>query len=117
MDIKEVKERDGAKAILNVSEEREYIHPDYDLVLGEGQIGPTGLLAIATLKLENPRTGLLPELVLRWDDKDDRLDVDSLSNLDEEQKLFRKGTGEYCGHHSVRISISSRVFKIDLMWR
>jgi hypothetical protein len=117
MDIKEVEEGDGAKAILNVSEEREYVHPDYDLVLGEGQIGQTGLLAIATLKLKNPRTGSLPDFVLRWDDKDDRLDVDSLSKLEKEQRLFRRGTGGYCGHHSVRISTSPRAFEINLAWQ
>lgn len=118
MDIKKVEERDGkARATLNVSEEHKYIHPDYDLVLGEGEISPTGLLAIATLKLKNPRTGVLPEFILRWDDKDDRLDVDSLSKLEKEQRLFRKGTGEYYGHHSVRISFSHRVFEINLAWR
>ena len=117
MDIKKVEERDGARATLNVSEERKYIHPDYDLVLGEGEIGPTGLLAIATLKLKNSGTGVLPEFILRWDDKDDRLDVDSLSKLEKEQRLFRKGTGGYYGHHSVRISFSPRVFEIDLAWR
>jgi hypothetical protein len=117
MDIEEVEERDGAKATLDVSGEHEYIHPDYDLVLGEGKIGPTGLLSIARLRLKNPRTGSLPEFVLRWDDKDDCLDVDSLSELEEEQRLFKKGTGEYYGHHSVRISISPRVFEISLMWR
>ena len=116
MNIKEVVERDGAKAILNISEAREYVHPDYDLVLGERQIGPTGLLTIAKLKLKNPRTGSLPEFVFRWDDKDDHLDVDSLSALEKEQRLFKRETDGYYGHHSMIISISPRVFEINLMW-
>jgi hypothetical protein len=118
MDTKKVEERDGkARATLNVSEEHKYIRPDYDLVLGKGEIGPTGLLAIATLKLKNSGAGVLPEFILRWDDKDDWLDVDSLSKLEKEQRLFRKGIGEYYGHHAVRISVSPRVFRINLVWQ
>lgn len=117
MEINEVEKRDGAKAILNVIEEREYIHSDYDLVLSGGQITPTGLLTIAVLRVKKPKIGSLCEFIMRWDDKDDCLDIDSLSENQKEQRLFISGTEGYFGHHSAKISGSPRIFEVNLMWQ
>jgi len=117
MDINKVAKRDGkARSAFNVSERHTFIHPEYDIVLDGRQIGPTGLLVIARLKPKNARTGTSPEFVLRWDEKDNHLDVDPVDVSRAEESQFKKGTSDYYGHHADKLRSGPRVFEANIEW-
>ena len=117
MDTNKVAERDGkARSAFSVSERHTFIHPEYDIVLDDGQIGPTGPLVIARLKPKNATIGTLPEFVLRWDEKDNRLDVDPVNGSSAEESQFKKGTSNYYGHHADKLRSGPRVFEINIRW-
>jgi len=115
MDKNKVAERDGkARSAFNVSESHTFIDSQYDIVPGK-PIGKTGPLVIATLKAKNATQEA--NFVLRWDEKDNRLDVEPPVNASRRQKqMFRNGTNGYSGHHPEKIGSSLRVFKVDITW-
>ena len=118
MDTNKVARRDGkARRAFNVSERHTFIHAQYHMVPDGAQIGPTGLLIIARLKPKNTRTGTLPEFVLRWDEKDRRLDVDPVGVSETEERQFRRGTSGYYGHHAHKLDSATRVFEANIGWR
>jgi len=55
----------------------------------------------------------LPSFVVRWDDKQNTIDVDLEGNPAERQgfKFERNG---YRGHHPATISVEPRVFEVDI---
>jgi hypothetical protein len=115
MDRNEVAKRDGnARRAFNVSERHTFIHPKYDMVLDGAQIEPTGRLVIARLK---PKTSTLPEFVLRWHEKDKHLDVDPVHVSEAEERQFRRGTSDHCGHHTDKLDSGPRVFEANIRWR
>lgn len=117
MDTNKVAERDGkARSAFNVSEQHTFVRPEYEILLGGRQIGPTGLLVIARLKPKNATIGTSPEFVLRWDEKDNRLDVDAVGASKAEESQFKKGTSDYYGHHAERLRSGPRVFEVDIGW-
>jgi hypothetical protein len=117
MDTNEVAKRDGkARRVFNVSERHTFIHAEYDIVPNGAQIGPTGPLIIARLKPRNATIGTLPEFVLRWDEKDKRLDVDPVHVSGAEERQFRRGTSGYYGHHADRLDSGPRVFEANIEW-
>jgi hypothetical protein len=117
MDINEVAKRDGkARSAPNISERHTFIHPEYDIILDGGQIGPTGLLVIARLKPKNATIRTLPEFVLRWDEKDNHLDLDPVDVSKAEKSQFKKGTSNYYGHHAEKLRSGPRVFEVNIVW-
>jgi len=117
MDIKKVEQRDGkARRVFNAVEEHTYISPEYDMVIGDEEIGATGLLTIARLKLKNASKGISPEFVFRWDDKDNRLDIDAVNASKKQQIAFRNGNTQYHGHHPIKISTGPRIFQVNIVW-
>jgi hypothetical protein len=117
MDKDKVAKRDGkARSAFNVSEQHTFIHSEYDIVLDGKQIEPTGLFVIARLKLRNAKIGTLPEFILRWDEKDNRLDVDPVNVTKDEVIQFKKGTSNYYGHHPVKLRSDPRVFEVNIRW-
>ena len=117
MDINEVAKRDGkARSAPNISEQHTFIHPEYEIVQDGSQIGHTGLLVIARLKPKNATIGALPEFVLRWDEKDNNLDVDPVDVSKDEKKQFEKGTSRYYGHRPVKLRSDPRVFEANIGW-
>lgn len=117
MDRDEVAKRDGkARRVFNISEQRIYKHTDYDIILGSEQIEPTGLLVVASLKPKDVRHGQLPKFVLRWDEKANVLDVDSMNTTKDEVKAFKDGTNDYYGHHPKKIGSSPRKFDVCIGW-
>jgi len=117
MDINKVAKRDGkARSAFNVSERHKFIHPEYDIVLDGRQIGPTGLLVIARLKPKNATIGALPEFVLRWDGKNNHLDVDPVDVSRAKERQFKKGTNNYYGHHADKLPSGPRVFEVNIGW-
>jgi len=117
MDTNKVAKRDGkARSTFNVTEQHTYIHPEYDIVLDNGQIGATGLLVIARLKPRDGTAQTLPEFMLRWDEKDNRLDVDPVNVSEVEDSEFKKGTNDSYGHHPKKVSSSPRIFEVDVLW-
>ena len=117
MDANKVTKRDGkARSAFNVNERHTFIHPGYDIVLDGRQIGSTGLLVIARLRPKNAKIGTLPEFVLRWDEKDNHLDVDPVGVSEAEKSQFRKGTSDYYGHHADKLQSGPRVFETNIGW-
>jgi len=117
MDRNKVAKRDGkARSALNVSEQRTYMHTEYDIVLGNEQIEPTGRLVIARLKPRVATTGILPEFVLRWDEKANSLDVDLVNGSRAEAREFKRGTSNYYGHHPKKVGSGPRVFEVNVGW-
>jgi len=117
MDTNKVAKRDGkARRAFNVSEQHTFIHAEYDIVLDGAQIGPTGLLVIARLKPKDDTMGTLPEFVIRWDEKDNHLDVDPLDVSKVKERQFKKGTSGYYGHHADKLDSGPRVFKANIEW-
>ncbi len=89
MDPSRVAKRDG-KAFEVIALERDtlaFIHPEYKLhQLPKGKrISPTGLLAIFELR---PRTSGRPSFIARWDQKQQRLDIDMAEASDKERSRF-----------------------------
>ena len=63
-----------ASKVFNIKVEFAYLNSDYDLVLLQGnEITGQGLLLCGKLK---PKKPLLPEFLIRWDEKGDHLNVD-----------------------------------------
>ena len=117
MDANKVTNRDGkARSAFNVNERHTFIHPEYDIVLDGQHIGPTGLLVIARLRPKNATIETLPESVLRWDEKDNHLDVDPVEVSEAEESKFRKGTSNYYGHHTDKLQSGPRVFEANIGW-
>jgi len=117
MDRGRVAERDGkARLASNVSERHIFVRPEYDIVLDGSEIGPTGPLVIARLKPKHATTGTLPEFVLRWDEKDNHLDVDPVSVSKADANRFRQGAGDCYGHHAVKLPSAPRVFGVKVVW-
>ena len=118
VDRNKVAERDGkARRAFNVNEQHTHIHTGYDIVLGSGQIESTGRLVIARLKTKDAMARILPEFVLRWDEKANSLDVDPGNVLIVEAREFKKGTGDYYGHHPKKVGSNPRVFEVNIRWR
>ena len=110
MDKDKAAKRDGkARSAFNVSEQHTFIHPGYDIVLDGRQIGPTGLLVIARLRPRNAKVGTLPEFILRWDEKDNRIDVDPV-NVSKAKK------SQFYGHHAAKLPSSPWVFEVNIEW-
>ena len=117
MDRNEVAKRDGkARRAFNVSEQQTYIHTEYDMILYGEQIELTGRLIIARLRPRNARQGYFPEFVLRWDEKANSLDVDSVNTPEAETIAFKQGTDKYYGHHTKKAGSESRVFEVNTGW-
>jgi hypothetical protein len=117
MDADEVARRDGkARNVFNVNEQHTFIHREYDIFLDRGRIGATGLLLIARLKPRIAPIETLPEFVLRWDEKANQLDVDPLAVSEAELGQFRKGTGDYYGHHADKVGSDPRVYEANIRW-
>jgi len=117
MDRKKVAERDGKpRKAFNRIEDRIYLHTEYDIVFGTGKLLPTGPLVIAELRPKDARTGEWPAFVLRWDDKDGRVDVDPLNVSNDERQEFEKSTSGHYGHQSKRVGSNPRVFEINVGW-
>ena len=118
VDRNKVAERDGkARTAFNVSEQHKHILTGYDIVLGSGQIESTGRLVIARLKMKDATVRISPEFVLRWDEKANSLDVDPVNVSIVEARKFKKGTGDYCGHHPNKVGSNPRVFEVNIRWR
>lgn len=117
MDTNKVAKRDGkARRAFNVSERHTFIHPEYDIVLDGEQIGPTGLLVIARLRPKNATIRTFPEFILRWDEKDNHLDVDPVDVSKAEESQFKKGTSNYYGHQASKLRSNPRVFEANIGW-
>jgi|GEM_PF-3074736 len=117
MDPNKVAKQDGkARSAFNVSERHTFIRPAYEIVLDGQQIRPTGLLVIARLRPKNATITTLPEFVLRWDEKDNHLDVDPVDASKAEVSKFKKGTSSYYGHHAEKSQSGSRVFEANIGW-
>ena len=100
-----------AESAYNIGPQNLYLDLDYSLkVVPISAVTPTGLLAV--LRLE-PTVPGLPSFVVRWDDKQNTIDVDLEGNATDREafKLERNG---YKGHHPATVSIEPRVFKIDI---
>lgn len=117
MDPNKVARRDGkARSAFNVSERHTLINSAYEIALDGQQIRPTGPLVIARLRPKNATITTLPEFVLRWDEKDNRLDVDPVDVSEAEGTKFRKGTSSYYGHHAKKLQSGPRVFEANIGW-
>jgi len=117
MNTNKAAKRDGkARSTFNVSERHTFVHAEYDIILKDGQIGPTGLLVVARLKPKNATIGTWPEFVLRWDERDNLLDVDPVNVSGAEKSLFKEGTNNYYGHHASKFRSGPRVFEVDIGW-
>lgn len=97
---------------FNIKISPTYNHLDYHLLASETQkIRETGLITLFTLKRKIPSG---PSFVGRWDENKSVLDVDILGVDKETETKFKLGKDGYSGHHPERISISPRLFRIDI---
>ena len=100
-----------AESVFNIVPENLYLDLDYSLrIVPISAVTRTGLLAVLRLQ---PTVPGLPSFVVRWDDKQNTIDVDLEGNVIDREafKLERNG---YKGHHPVTVSVEPRVFKIDI---
>jgi hypothetical protein len=117
MDPKKVQEKDGkARNVMIVNVEKiSYLNKNYELVICEGEnIGDTGLLIIFRIRAKHES---LPDFLGRWDEKDNRLDIDICKVDKDEKKRFERGIGEYSGHHPEVICETDRKFNINIIAR
>jgi hypothetical protein len=101
----------GSRNILVTKEilSNDYYEPN---VAAEAKPSPTGHLEL--LKIEPRQTqAKMPTFSVRWDHKDDTVDVDLLGNK-EESYHFKTGANGYRGHKTKRLDRPSRVHSIDI---
>lgn len=118
MDRKKVYIRNGKDtfrhdAAFNIEVSMDYIDPRYTVNIPEcSKISDTGLLRLFTIK---PNKGLnFPLFAVRWDEKEQAVDVDIVSKDSTISRLFKSGKDGYYGHHASRISESPRLYKIKI---
>jgi len=102
----------GADGAFNVSWQVCYRDKGYILErYKEPRTAPDGRLIIA--KLRNKK-GIPPSFLVRWDEKDDHLNVDIKGVMDTEVESFEKGNGGYSGHCFKRIKADGSTFEVDI---
>lgn len=95
---------------INVATEflsADYKEPEFEPI---ATVGDTGLLRLMRIE---PRTPGLPAFSVRWDQKEDSINVD-LVGESEDALYFSKGRAGYCGHKTNRISENPRTQEIDI---
>ncbi len=100
-----------AESAYNIVPQDLYLDPDYSLrIESMSAVTLTGLLVVLRLQ---PTVPGLPSFVVRWDDKQNTIDVDLEGNVTDREafKLERNG---YKGHHPATVSVEPRIFKIDI---
>lgn len=119
MDRKKVAKHERvARRTRNISVIHVELDPRYDINIFSGrEITDTGLLDIGELLPKSSIGVTLTRFAFRWDEKDDALDVDPENVSKAEIMKFRKGTPDYYGHHTARISSDRRIFKVDIVWQ
>ena len=82
----------AASKAFNIKVELNFLNTEYDLeVFPESNITKQGLLFIGKIK---PRQPSLPEYLLRWDEKNNHLNVDMIP----EENFWKSETQGYKGH-------------------
>jgi hypothetical protein len=100
-----------AESAFEIISQNHYLDEDYALnKVPISIVTPTGLLAVVRLE---PSVAGLPSFVIRWDDKQNTIDVDLEGNAGD-RDAFRHERNGYRGHHPVTISVEPRVFKVDI---
>jgi hypothetical protein len=118
MKEEKVADRDGkARRIRNVIEAHQHIDEKYVITVYSGnEITRYGHLVVAGLQPKDSES-LLPTFEFRWDEGSNALDVDARRVSKADLAEFRRGTGQYYGHHTRRVNASSRVFEADIGWK
>jgi hypothetical protein len=100
-----------ASGVFNIKYESAYLNPDYDLeILQDDKISEQGLLLCGKLK---PKIPSLPEFWLRWDEKEEELDID-MHGDSKHRKDWNNSRNGYIGHHAVRMKKEGRHFKVSI---
>jgi len=100
-----------AESAFEIVPQTLYLDSDYSLgKVPISAVTQTGLLVV--LRLGSVVPGL-PSFVVRWDDKQNAIDVDLEGNACD-CDAFRHERNGYRGHHPVTISVEPRVFKVDI---
>ncbi len=100
-----------ASGVFNIKHESVYLNPDYDLeILQNNKITQQGLLLCGTLK---PKHASLPEFWIRWDEKEEELDVDMHGDSKHREDWINSRSG-YTGHHAMRMKKEGRHFKVSI---
>ncbi len=100
-----------AESAFNIVPQNVYLDPEYALeTLPISAATPTGLLAVLRLV---PTVPGLPAFLVRWDDKQNTIDVDPKGDGFDRDAFNAERKG-YRGHHPTTVSVDPRVFKIDI---
>ncbi|MSR71603.1 MAG: hypothetical protein EXS50_02990 [Candidatus Taylorbacteria bacterium] len=89
-----------------------FVSPEYILNIVNEPLSETGLLVL--FKIDPREDVSLPSFVARWDQNYETLDIDILNIEKGVATLFKGGKGGYEGHHPVRISQSTRTYKVSI---
>ncbi len=88
----------------------EFESPDYSYTLYPSEAATkTGLVKFAELV---PKTPDLPTFILRWDERNETLDVDLYANGEITNQLWDEP--EYKGHHPQKEEGKPRQFRLDI---
>ena len=91
---------------------RSYMSKDYELLCyPHNKIEGTGRLEVGALK---PQKKGLPGFVMRWDEKEEAVDIEISGVSDNARRNFRREENGYKGHHTKRVSGDSRIFEVDV---
>ena len=100
-----------ASRIFNIKYESMYLNPDYYLeILQDNTITEQGLLLCAKLI---PNHSTLPEFQIRWDEKEEKLDVD-IHGDSKHKKDWTSSRNGYAGHHAIRLQKEGRHFQVSI---
>ncbi len=100
-----------AESAFNVVPQNLYLDAEYTLRIPTiSTATQTGLLAV--LRIE-PTSTALPAFVIRWDDKQNTIDVD-LEGSAPDREAFEAERNGYKGHHPETVSADPRIFRIDI---
>jgi hypothetical protein len=94
---------------ISITPER--THPKYQLEFQSNSLATdTGHLELFRLA---PLEGGLPTFSARWDLKPNTIDIDLIGDA-KASKAFKAGADRYKGHHTVVVSVSPRIYQVDI---
>jgi hypothetical protein len=99
----------------NINVTWEFLSKDYRAPTVAAEATPSATGHLELLRIEPKRTRMdMPTFSVRWDHKDDSVDVDLLWNSDEESHRFKVRELGYRGHHTHKLDQPLRTHAIDI---
>lgn len=110
--IERLKTQSRVSSVQNLSIDPAFIHPDFQIMPGEGVLSETGRLEILKI-VSKIGDGIC--FTARWDHKPEHLDIDMHGTSSSAISKFKNSRDGYLGHHTSRSTDpDKRIFEIKI---